>query len=187
MAKHTNLLRQLLPSSYDSSGRVLAASLSAEGNALDNVALYATQLLIEADPRTALQLIPAWERVLGSALNSDTAVRRSTLQAKLNELGGQDAAYFIDLAATLGFFVSITEFQPSDIMADVLLPMFTPEWYFVWQVNVNAGWNYAYAQAQADIMATVTDAFARWNQNQDFEAMLREDAPAHTQLLFVYH
>jgi uncharacterized protein YmfQ (DUF2313 family) len=185
MKTHTDLLRQLLPASYNSIGRVLTASLSAEGNALDNVALYANQLLIEADPRTALGLIPAWERVLGSALNSDTAVRRATLQAKLNELGGQDAAYFIALAATLGFVISITEFQPSSIMADVLLPMFTPEWYFVWQVNVNAGWNYAYAQA--DIMATVTDAFARWNQNQDFEALLREDAPAHTQLLFAYH
>lgn len=185
MAKHIDLLRNLLPASYDSRAHILAASLNAEGNALDTAVLYADQLLVESDPRTALQLIPAWERLLDNSIYNDTVTRRAGLQAKLNEVGGQDAAYFIDLAATLGFVVTITEFQPTNIMADVQMPMFTPDWYFVWQVNVNAGWNYAYAQA--DIMATVTDAFARWNHNQDFEALLREDAPAHTQLLFAYH
>ena len=185
MNKHADLLARLLPASYDPSGRVLAAQLQAEGNALDMANLLADMLLVEADPRTALQQIPAWERVLGGSVFADTASRRAFLLGKLNETGGQHKQYFIDLASSLGFAITITEFTPTNIMADVMAMMYTPEWSYAWQINVQAGWNYAYAQA--DISSTVMEPLAHWNQNTDFECALREDAPAHTQVLFKYN
>lgn len=185
MNRHADLLARLLPTSYDPTGRVLAAQLQAEGNALDTANLLADMLLSEADPRTALQQIPAWERVLGSSMFADTASRRAFLVGKLNETGGQSKQYFIDLAASLGFAITIAEFTPTNIMADVMAMMYTPEWSYAWQINVQAGWNYAYSQA--DISSTVMEPLAHWSQNADFENALREDAPAHTQVLFKYY
>lgn len=185
MNKHADLLARLLPASYDPSGRALAAQLQAEGNVLDTANLLADMLLAEADPRTALQQIPAWERVLGGSAFSDMASRRAFLLGKLNETGGQHKQYFIDLASSLGFAITITEFTPTNILADVMAMMFTQEWFYAWQINVQAGWNYAYAQA--DINSTVMEPLSRWNQNVDFENALREDAPAHTKVLFKYN
>ena len=181
MNKHADLLARLLPASYDPSGRVLAAQLQAEGNALDMANLLADMLLVEADPRTALQQIPAWERVLGGSVFADTASRRAFLLGKLNETGGQHKQYFIDLASSLGFAVTIDEFTPADILADVMSPMFSVDWLFSWRVNAAANANYR----QATVLDTVMDGFASWG-NADFEAALREDAPAHTQVLFAY-
>ncbi|MEI7456548.1 MAG: putative phage tail protein [Nitrosomonadales bacterium] len=181
MNTHATLLKQLLPASYDTNGRVLAAMLQAEGNALDAACLQADMLLTEADPRTALQQIPAWERVFGASANADTPSRRAYLVGKLNETGGQSKQYFIDLAKSLGFTITIDEFTPADILADVMNPMFSLDWLFAWRVNAAANANYR----QATVLDTVMDGFASWG-NADFEAALREDAPAHTQVLFAY-
>lgn len=182
MAQHASLLKQLLPASYDTGSRVLSALLQAEGNALDAAVLLSDQLLAEDDPRTAMQLIPDWERVLGNSANADTASRRAFLVGKLNEVGGQSKQYFIDLAKSLGFVITIDEFGPANVLADVMAPMYTSEWYFVWRINAAVNANYR----QATVMDTVMDAFASWG-NADFEAAMREDAPAHTQVLFAYN
>lgn len=108
--------------------------------------------------------------------------RRSFLAGKLNEVGGQSKPYFIDLAKSLGYTITIDEFVPATVMSDVMTPMYTREWYFVWRVNSTANANYR----QATVMDTVMDAFASWG-NADFETALREDAPAHTQVLFAYN
>lgn len=185
MADHTTLLKQLLPASYDASGRVLSASLQTEGAALDQALLLGDTILSEGDPRSTIQLLLGWERVLGKSAALDTPARRTFLVGKLNETGGQDQGYFIALAASLGFNVTITEFKPATILDDVMAPIYTPEWRYAWQVNVQAGWNTAYTQA--DILSNVLEPLGRWNQNTDFEAAMREDAPAHTQLLFKYN
>lgn len=155
--------------------------LQAEGNALDACELLADRLLDEDDPRTALLQIPAWERVLGSSALTDTASRRTFLAAKLNEVGGQSKQYFIDLAASLGYTITIDEFSPATVMSDVMTMLFNTEWRFVWRVNSTANSNYR----QSTVMDTVMDAFASWG-NADFEAAIREDAPAHTFVLFFY-
>jgi uncharacterized protein YmfQ (DUF2313 family) len=74
----------------------------------------------EIDPRTASQLLPDYERVLGpdpAAMPSSsdpsltqrrqTAFRRWTMSP-----GGQSAAYFIALCATMGVTITIDEFAP---------------------------------------------------------------------------
>ena len=65
-------------------------------------------LINEADPRTAFELLSQWEKVCGlpdecSALSETLAARRGAVLAKLTALGGQTPDYFIELAATLGY------------------------------------------------------------------------------------
>jgi len=182
MVNHASLLKQLLPASYDTAGRVLSATINAEGRAMDAASFRADALLSEFDPRTALQTIPEWERVLGKGTYASMGARRAFLIGKLNEVGGQSKQYFIDLAKSLGFVITIDEFRPSDLMANVMAPMFTQEWHFVMRINAGIGASYH----QATVMDTVMDALAYWG-SADFEAALREDAPAHVQVLFAYN
>lgn len=182
MAAYTELLARLLPTrSVDPAGRVLAACLQAEGNALDTAAVWAGALLAEDDPRTSWYLLPAWERVLGTGHATDIAARHAYLAAKLNETGGQSRAYFIALAQSMGISITIDEFFPVTVLMDVMSPMLAYEWRFVWRVNLPVA-----AQVRtATVLSPVMEALAAWGY-QDFETMLREDAPAHTLVLFAY-
>lgn len=182
MAAYSDLLGRLLPAhSVNPAGRVLAACLRAEGNALDAASVWAGALLVEDDPRTSWYLLPAWERVLGTGIATDTAARHAFLAAKLNETGGQSRAYFIALAQSLGIDITIDEFLPVTVLGDVMSPMLAYEWRFVWRVNLPLA-----AQVRAaTVLSPVMEALAAWGY-QDFETMLREDAPAHTLVLFAY-
>lgn len=181
MNAHADLLKRLMPTSYDPAGRVLNALLAAEGAALDVAAANSGVLLVEDDPRSAMQTIPDWERVLGASVNRSTAARRAFLVGKLNESGGQSRDYFVALAASLGYRVTLDEFRPATVLDSVMTPLTGVIWRFVWRVNVAAASGYR----QASVLDTVMDAFASWG-NADFEAAMREDAPAHTLVLFAY-
>lgn len=93
---------------------VLTTVLAAMADGLARAHNRALDLIEEADPRTTLELLADWERVCGlpdpcSGQAATIAERRAQVVARLTATGGQSPAYFIALAAALGFDITITE------------------------------------------------------------------------------
>lgn len=93
---------------------VLTQALTAMADTLARAHNRALDLIEEADPRTTLELLEDWERVCGlpdpcSGQPDTIAGRRAQIVARLTATGGQSIAYFVALAAALGFDISIAE------------------------------------------------------------------------------
>lgn len=142
-------------------------------------------LVDEWDPRTTLELLADWERVYGlpdPCVGSDPSVvqRRNSLVAQIINLGGQTPAYFIAVAAALGFTVTITEFDEYSVEDDVDAFINGPAWAYAWQVN--APLNTVFEMTVDDL---VSDPIASWG-NEVLECVLERIKPAHTDVLFSY-
>ena len=117
---HTQILQALLPQ-----GRIwprdaeatLSKLLATWALELARVDARADDLMDEVDPSTTLELLSDFERVCGlpdkcSFGDETLEQRRGEVLAKLTSRGGQTPAYFIGLAAQLGYTVEIEEFRP---------------------------------------------------------------------------
>jgi len=142
-------------------------------------------LLDEADPRTTFEMLADWERVLGlpdpCVLGEQTvAQRRAAVVARVVSLGGQSPAYFVMVAAALGYTVTITEFHPYDVEDDVEAPVYDDDWAYAWQVNGPLN-----TVIEMTVEDPVDDPIASWS-NEALECVLIRLAPAHTLVLFSY-
>lgn len=166
----------------------LTQLLHAWADELARVDGRADELIEEADPRTTADLLADWERVAGLpdacvealAGTQTTGQRRAALVVKLTNSGGQSAAYYIALAANLGYAVTVTEFSPHDVEDNVNHPLYGAPWQFAWQVNA--------AEDTIGVL-TVTDTVAdplAWWGNELLECTISRLKPAHTHLLFAY-
>lgn len=148
----------------------------------------ADQLIDEADPRTTYELLADWERVTGlpgtcallAGIDFTVEQRRAALVTKLTERGGQSRAYFIAMAARLGFTVTITEFSEWTFDSDDDTPFYGWEWNFAWQVNAPLN-----TVGEWTFDSDDDTPFAWWG-NELLECALTEDKPAHTVALFAY-
>lgn len=147
----------------------------------------AVLLLNESYPDTTTILLPNWERVAGlpddcSVLGDTYEVRRLNLTAKLTSRGGQSKDYFIEVAASLGYTVTITEFRPFRVsISRVGDPLCDDTWWFVWQVNAALNtivWFRAGRSAAGEPLAS-------WS-NARLECLLTKYSPAHTIVQFAY-
>jgi uncharacterized protein YmfQ (DUF2313 family) len=99
-------------------------------------------LIEEALPDTTLEMLSDWERVMGlpdECLPRDDSVesRRAAVLAKLIAQGGQSRAYFIGLAASLGYPGAwIEEFVPFTAGSQCNDPLNSDPWCFVWWLHV---------------------------------------------------
>lgn len=144
-------------------------------------------LIHESDPRTALETLEAWERMLD--LPDDCVVaeqsidaRRASIVAQLIALGGQTPAYYIAVAAALGVDVTITEFSEYDVADDCEEAVCDDAWAYAWQVN-------AAMTGPSGGEMTVEDAvdeLISWWATNALECTLYRLKPAHTTLLFAY-
>lgn len=97
---------------------VLTKMLLAQADGLARVHNRTADLIEEADPRTAYELLSDWERVAGlpdpcsAGIATTLQERRAALVTRLTATGGQSVAYFTGLANTLGYDVTIAEFRP---------------------------------------------------------------------------
>jgi uncharacterized protein YmfQ (DUF2313 family) len=144
-------------------------------------------LMRESDPAQTVELLPDWERAYGLP---DTCApeaqglqeRQAALQARIAALGGQSRAYYIAVAAALGFQITIDEFRPfraDRSTADT--PVYDTPWPFTWRVNAP---DLTTIYFRAD-RSTSEEPLERAS-NQILECVLERLAPAHTTVLFSY-
>lgn len=186
---HAGLLKLLLPPiSIDPNGAALGCELGAEGNALDCALGAAGQILQEADPRTTAAMLADWERVYGlpdpyitaNGIIQSFQERRRALVSKVAMQGGQSPAFFISLANSLGYAITITECHPQTTEDTSEYPIQDEQYRFVWYVN-SALYTQLDLTSEGDTeMATVV-----WG-NGLLEAVINRYKPAHTHALFAY-
>jgi uncharacterized protein YmfQ (DUF2313 family) len=149
----------------------------------------AHQLLDETDPRTAYELLSEWENVLGlpdpcTAMATSIGARQAACWRKLAYQAGQTPAFYIALAASVGFAIEIHEFDPDvdDFDGSLTALIAGGEYRYVWRVHVlNAG-DFTYFLAGDPVGGLLRDGDAA----VDLECILTHAKPAHTLVIFSY-
>jgi uncharacterized protein YmfQ (DUF2313 family) len=172
--QYEDIQRRLLPRGrlWESAVTVTEAieGLARQWAAVHNRVL---DLLEEADPRSADELLSAWEECYGlpgpcTGLAATVEDRRLVLHAKRIASGGSSRAYFISLAAALGLTVTIDESaRPFRVGARVGGRLYGTEWQHVWTVV-------------APTAASGTDVA------DSMECLFGSLKPAHTRIVFSY-
>jgi len=147
----------------------------------------AADLLRELDPRTTVELLTDWETALGlpdACVPAGQTIqqRRSAVVAKYTSLGGQSRQFYIDLAAALGYTITITEFRPFRAGISVAGdPLTNGDWIFAWQVNAPETTIFEFRAGQS----TAGEPLRNWG-NDELECAISAVKPAHTEVLFAY-
>lgn len=184
---HAELLTLLLPTPYEATDPVLAATVAAEGQALD--AAHASALVV------AEAISPAggdglwladWERVLGlpdacAGGYTQTQTERITAAlAKIRQRGGQSRAYFISLAQALGYDIAIEEPAVYTCGSPCDQPIHDEPWHFAWTVR-----GPEVTVREFACLSGCADPLASWG-NRMLECVINRLKPAHTHVLFAY-
>ena len=176
---YLNLLRNLLPLGpawTDDPHAAVSRMFEGLAQELARIDGRCWALINEADPRSTQELLADWQRefglpdpcVLALGGTQTGAQLRAALLGRINSVGGATAAYFTNVAATLGFAIRITEFLGSN----------TP---YQWQVDVSIG----QSLTQVSFASDFSEPWATWGSTL-LECVLKRLAPAHTDLVFSY-
>lgn len=145
-------------------------------------------LIRESDPRTTIEMLAEWERALGlpdncsSTLAPTLQARRDDVLTKLVSLGGQSRAYYIEVAARLGYAITIEEFVPFRVgRSRVGQRIFSVDWTWVWCVNGPAVTIRNFRAGRS----RVGERLRSWG-NGALECRLNQLKPAHTRIIFSY-
>lgn len=145
----------------------------------------AVDLLDEADPRSTLEMLAAWERVC--ALPDDCtpaavtlAERRDAIAARLASRGGQSSAYYIGVAAALGYSITITEFRPFTCESECEDPAYDETWRFAFQVNAPET-----TIRDFTVESPCDEPLRSWG-NEILECRINALKPAHSYARFAY-
>jgi len=147
----------------------------------------ATNLLIDAFPSSTEELLPEWEATLGlpdpcAGLAPTIQLRRAQVMARFTGTGGQSSQYFVQMAATLGYAITITQFAPFKFGQTTFgTQMYGADWAFAWQVNAPS---FSINRFQFGVDG-FGEPLATWNNNV-LQCELQNAAPAHTTLMFNY-
>lgn len=115
---HSDALKLLTPLAL---GTIHDQDIVIEGKRLDLAADRAGKLLVELFANSTYELLETWERTYGVAPFSDDSLlaRQNRVVQKMSEGGRLDRAYFIQIAAALGYAIILEELHP-----------FMPGWSF---------------------------------------------------------
>jgi uncharacterized protein YmfQ (DUF2313 family) len=132
----------------------------------------AAGLIVDAFPATAVNLLPEWEETLGlpdpcAGPSPTLQVRQAHVVAKFISTGGQSVSYFIALAASLGYPITITEF--------------TGDQAHHWQVNAPTVSEFYFRAGGASAGEPLIIG-----GNAVLECVFNELKPAHTTVSFQY-
>jgi uncharacterized protein YmfQ (DUF2313 family) len=198
-AAYAEQLQQLLPPGPAwprSTDSVLGRLLRAIAEELARIDGRAFALVEEADPRTALELLPDWERVAGlpdECVPIPGGVRERQIAAarKITGIGGQSIAFFEELGAQLGIEIDIQEFAPFVAGSYAGDEVRDDSWRHVFRIRVlppseSSGGSptlrFAYFSAgqsnAGDLLSSVNA--------EELECVVRRAAPAHAVTLFAY-
>jgi uncharacterized protein YmfQ (DUF2313 family) len=181
-----DLLASLLPPvAYSPEQKKLNAEITAEGNAFSLVSLRADEVTGAVTPLFSDGLLGDWERILDLTPGDDDSwqQRLEAVLIKLAETGGLSRAYFIKLAATAGYTITIDEFDPfragENRAGDML---YVPEVIYVWAVNVKSSVTVYYFRAGASLPGERLATFG----DKVLETIFENLKPAHTFCYFTY-
>jgi uncharacterized protein YmfQ (DUF2313 family) len=146
----------------------------------------------ESDPRLTLELLLDWETAFGlpdecMGPASTLEERHTRLLQRITMLGGQSRAFFIALAAMLGYTITIEELSP--IMGGISRggesdwEAGAPEIRFYWIVHISGVpiWWFRGGVGEGG-----KDHHAEWAALTDLECLIRRYKPAHTYVIFDY-
>jgi len=163
-----------------SEGSTLHALLDSFAQELARSDTAGVSLFDEMDPRTTYEMLVDWETTCGLPSSGTIADRRLAVHAKITERGGQSIQYFIDLAAALGYTITISEFEVHSVDSTVDAPLTDEVWRFWFQVNAPAE-----TVRESSVNDDVDTALRSWG-NDELEAAINEDKPAHTGAIYAY-
>lgn len=176
-----------LPRERTSIWQRLLLALAAE---LARIEARALDILDEADPRSALELLPDWERVCGlpdpcTAGNTTIQERRRAVVQRLTARGGQSVAYFEALADRMGYNVTIKECRPfmcgiSHVGVDHINPK---EMRFVWFMRLTEPRATYFRVGSSQVG---TDPLLKISRAEDLECMAQRLKPAQSRLFVSY-
>lgn len=172
---------------------ILMQLVAAEAAELARIDGRASDLFEECDPRSALEMLTDWERVAGLPdlcipIPESITERRAALGLRITGLGGQSRSYFTQLAATLGFAISIDEFSAFVAGDNAGEDATGDDWAHAWRINVlppavdtGTGFTVTYFTAGSN----AGDLLAGYG-SLDLECVMNRAKPAQTSLLFSY-
>lgn len=145
------------------------------------------KLLSETDPRTSTELLPEWESAVGlpdecQEISESIGERRNDVFRKFSTAGGQSPQYFIDLAATFGYTVTIRNllsFRAGRGRAGDQI--WGWDFRFYWEVYSDDVTPVFFRAGQS-----VAGNPLRLYRNEILECVIRRAAPAHTHPVFAY-
>lgn len=149
-------------------------------------------LEVESDPRFTRDLLAAWERAYGLPDPCVPVVqtlpeRQQALVNKIVMQGGQSRGFFLGIAASLGYAITITEYRPFQFGLSSFggrRGRLNPSGFrFVWTVRVTGQrltrFRFGASSFGRDSLLTIRRA-------EDLECIFGRIKPAHTLLLFDY-
>lgn len=188
MTRLADQLRLLLPlEAYDPNAKTLSAVIEAEAAALIQAGQAADQVYDAIFPDTGAGLVD-WERVLALpdpclvGIQQSTQQRVNAVVSKLGARGAQSKPFFIALAKSLGYDITISTFRPAragEAHADD--PVNGGDWDYTWRVNAPEV-TVTYAAAG---VTSADDPVTYWG-NKPLECRLSQVKPAESFLLFGY-
>ena len=147
----------------------------------------ANDLIGDAFPCSTSTLLPEWEASLG--LPDPCTGQLPTLQqrvaavcAKFAARGGQSIQYFTDLAASLGYTITIQQFQPFRVNINrVGQPLYSEAWAYAFRV-VAPPTTITYFRVGQSVIG---EPLRSWG-NELLECAIKALAPAHSVPIFAY-
>ncbi|MBB2159737.1 DUF2313 domain-containing protein [Gluconacetobacter sacchari] len=167
------------------SDSTVSAVASVWAPAFQRSAARAAHLLTDAFPSTAIELLPAWESALGlpdpcAGSNPLLSQRQAQVVSRLTDNGGSSAEYYINLAKSLGYDITITMFTPSRFgQARFGSPYLGRAWAYVWQINCSD----IGIQSAQFAKSLFGNPYRTWGLNV-LGCEMRARAPARTTLIF---
>lgn len=142
LGSYKSLIVKLLPQGQAWRGDNLISLVQSFACEAQRMAAKIEQIFAEANPAATDECLADWESVCGLPkqnfdLASTKELRRADVLAQLVSTGGQNAAYYVQIAKSLGYAIEISDaFRPFRVGDRVGNSLYSVSWMYVFQVNV---------------------------------------------------
>lgn len=186
-AEYQALLKALMPQGLAWSGPETEKLLSGWADELARLDSRSHDLVNELDPNTTQELLLDWERLLGlpepcTQLGQSVQARRAAIIAKLRYRGQQTKAFLIELAALIGYTVTIEELTPFTCGVSSCGQALTIDrirYFFEVYAPLDT---IRYFRTGTNTSGDPLRDFG----NDDLECIINHHKPAHTTAVFIY-
>lgn len=165
---------------------ILAKAMGAIGDLFARFHADASNIVDnELYPPTTAALLAEWETTYGlpdpcTPQPQTTEQRIAALMAKITDQGSLSCQKFIDLAAAIGFQITIFEYRLTTCLGTCIDPVVGSDWRYVWQVNAPA--------TTVGILSCIGDCVSplRWWGNDNLECVIKRHNRPTRFVLFSY-